>query len=267
MTAITAPRSGAHARVGSFWSDIRAVAWRALKLLPRDIEAVVPALVVGVFFYIVNTGTLAKVASTSGVVEDINSFQLPVAILFAITGLTRAAALTIDIQSGYFDRLLVTPVKRLALLLGLMCADVALVIFLSIPILGLGFAYGVRFGTGVLGVLAFVLIACLWSLAFGGFMYALALKTGNPAVVNSGFLLFFPFMFLTTTYLPKEALSGWIQAASNVNPVTYLLQGERSLITGWNATDIAQALLAIAVVATVSLSLALMTLRGRVKRD
>ncbi len=162
-----------------------------------------------------------------------------------------------DIQGGYFDRLLLTPIKRLALLLGLMIADLVLVMALTIPVLVLGFATGVRFETGVLGVLAFILIAGLWGLVFTGFPYAIALKTGNPGAVSASFILFFPFAFLTTSFLPKDSLSGWLAAVASVNPVTYLLDGLRSLITdGWDFGKLAIALLAVAGVGVVSMGLA-----------
>ena len=66
----------------------------------------------------------------------------------------------------------------------------------------MGFIVGVRFETGLLGVLIFIFMAGLWGLAFTGFPYAIALKTGNPAAVNTSFILFFPFAFLTTSFLP-----------------------------------------------------------------
>ena len=75
-------------------------------------------------------------------------------------------------------------------------------------------------------------LAALWSLAFAGFGYAIALKTGNPAAVNSAFLLFFPFLFLTSSYVPRSQLSGWSSTVAKFNPVTYLLGGLRSLEVG-----------------------------------
>lgn len=160
-----------------------------------------------------------------------------------------------------------TPVRRLALLLGLMVADFALVVALTIPVIILGLAVGVRFGTGVPGALLFILLAGLWGLVFTGFPYAIALKTGNPGAVSSSFILFFPFAFLTTAFLPKEDLTGWLSAVATYNPVTYLLAGLRSLLSpDWQWTTIGGALLAIAGVGVVSLGLAFTTLRGRVSR-
>lgn len=158
--------------------------------------------------------------------------------------------------------------KRLPLLLGLMAADLALVVALSLPVLALGFALGVRFESGLLGVVVFVALTGLWGLAFTGFPYAIALKTGNPGAVASSFILFFPFAFLTTTFLPQELLTGWLATVADYNPVTYLLEALRSLITdGWVAGSLLGGVLAITGVAAVSFTLALTALRGRVSRS
>jgi ABC-2 type transport system permease protein len=255
-------------RTAGFVADLLSVAGRAVRRLPREPESIIPALIVPVFFYVVNVAALGSVAEESGAVGDFKAFQLPVAIIFAVTGISQANALVTDIQDGYFDRLLMTPIRRVALLFGLMVADLVLVMALTLPVLALGFAYGVRFETGVPGVLAFIVLSGAWGVVFTGFPYAIALKTGNPGAVASSFILFFPFAFLTTSFLPKDALSGWLAAIATVNPVTYLLQGLRSLITdGWVWSDIAIAFLAVIGVGVVSIGLALAALRGRVRRS
>ncbi|GIU89309.1 MAG: hypothetical protein KatS3mg010_0408 [Acidimicrobiia bacterium] len=276
MTATPAPptaataeagTTGIRARPSSFVHDLTTIAGRALRAAPREPEAIVPALVIPLFFFVVNTGALQDVAEQGGVVSDFKAFQLPVAILFAVTGVSRAPALVTDIQNGYFDRLLLTPVRRLALLLGLMVADFALVIALAVPVIVLGFLVGVSFATGLLGILAFLVLAGCWGVAFNGFAYAIALKTGNPAAVNSSFILFFPFLFLTTSFLPQEALTGWLATVADFNPVTYLLAGMRAIVMeGWGAEPIAQAIAAILGVGAVSIVLSLLALRGRTRR-
>ena len=253
------------ARASGFARDLLSVAGRAIRAVPREPEFLAPAIFVPVFFYFVNVGALENVASRAGV-GDFRAFQLPVAIVFAVTGISRASALVTDIQSGYFDRLLMTPIRRLALLLGLMVADFATVVALQIPVIGLGFAFGVDFGTGLLGIVVFLLMGACWGLAFTGFPYAIALKTGNPAAVNSSFLLFFPFAFLTTSFLPKEALSGWLATFSDFNPVTYLLSGMRSVISDWDAGAMLEGFAAIGVVGAISMTIAFLALRGRVRR-
>jgi ABC-2 type transport system permease protein len=229
--------------------------------------AVVPPVLIALFFFVVNIGTLQHLTERSITGFNYTAFMMATAILLGVTGVSRAPALVLDVENGYFDRLLLTPVRRLAILLGHMVADVAVACALTVPIVILGFALGVHFATGPLGVVVFVLLAALWSLAFSGFGYAIALKTGNPAAVNSAFLLFFPFLFLTSSYVPRTQLTGWLDTVASVNPVTYLLGGLRSLtMQGWQWGDLGQALVAIAVVAVVSMTLCFSALRGRLKQ-
>lgn len=263
----TVPGGSIRARPAGAFRDLASIAGRALRAVPRDIAVVIPPVFIALFFFIVNIATLKK--ATSSIPHfDYTSFEVATAILLGVTGVSRAPALVLDIQSKYFDRLLLTPVRRTAILLGHMAADVAVAAVLTVPILILAFILGVRFQGGPAGVIGFILVASLWSLAFAGFAYAIALKTGNPAAVNSSFLLFFPFLFLTTSYVPRSELSGWLNTVAGINPVTYILGGLRSLEAGGGSpwVPVGQALLAIAIVGTISMTLCFAALRGRVKR-
>jgi ABC-2 type transport system permease protein len=252
------------AKPAGFVHDVSSIAGRALRAVPRDLEAVFPPMFIALFFFVVNVATFTN---SAGAGFDYKAFEMPTAILLGVTGISRAPALVLDIQDGYLDRLLMTPIKRLAILLGHMVADVTVAVALTIPIIVLGFAIGVRFETGALGLLVFIALAALWSLAFTGFGYAIALKTGNPAAVNSAFLLFFPFLFLTSSYVPRDQLSGWLNTVAGFNPVTYLLEGLRSLVMqGWEWESLGKALIAIAVVGTISMTLCFTALRGRTRR-
>jgi ABC-2 type transport system permease protein len=266
MSAVVA--SFAPARSGGairFVRDLLTVSGRSLRGARREVGTLIPALIVPLFFFAVNVGSLEKVASAAGNLNYL-AFQLPVAVIFAVTGVSRASALVTDIASGYFERLLLTPVNRLALLLGLMASDFVLVIALCVPVLIMGALLGVSFVTGPAGILVFVLVAAVWGVAFTGFPYAIALRTGNPGAVAASFILFFPFAFLTTAYVPKEALGGWLATVAEFNPVTYILAGLRSLVsTGWDAGAITGAVIATLIVGTVSIGLALAALRRRVR--
>lgn len=264
VVAPTTRADALRARPAGFLHDVAAIAGRALRGVPKDFEGVLPPVFIALFFFIVNVATFSD---SAGAGFDYKAFQMPTAILLGVTGISRAPALVLDVQDGYLDRLLMTPIRRLAILLGHMVADIAVAAALTIPILAVGFAIGVRFETGLLGIVVFIGLAALWSLAFTGFGYAIALKTGNPAAVNSTFLLFFPFLFLTSSYVPRSQLSGWLDTVAAFNPVTYLLEGLRSLVmVGWEWDDIGAALLAIAILGTISMSLCFTALRGRTRR-
>jgi ABC-2 type transport system permease protein len=256
------------ARPAGFVHDLVTIAGRALRAVPRDPAAVLPPVFIAVFFFIVNIATLKKLTGHHPGFSY-TAFEMATAILLGVTGISRAPALVLDIQTHYLDRLLLTPVRRTAILVGHMAADVAVAAALTVPIMVLGAILGVRFGGGVLGIVAFVLLASLWSLAFAGFGYAIALKTGNPAAVNSAFLLFFPFLFLTSSYVPRSQLSGWLSTVAGFNPVTYLLEGLRSLVlgSGWQWSQLGQALAAIALVGLVSMTMCFAALRGRVRQN
>jgi ABC-2 type transport system permease protein len=266
---ITRPASGemSLARPAGVLHDLTAIAGRALRAVPRDPAAVMPPVFIALFFFIVNIATLKRLTGNHPGFSY-TAFEMATAILLGVTGVSRAPALVLDVQSHYLDRLLLTPVRRTAILVGHMAADVAVAAVLTVPILILGVLLGVRFHGGVLGVAAFILLAALWSLAFAGFGYAIALKTGNPAAVNSAFLLFFPFLFLTSSYVPRSQLAGWLSTVAGFNPVTYLLGGLRSLVlgSGWQWGQLGQALAAIAIVGMISMTMCFAALRGRVKR-
>ena len=274
-TVATTTATGSHThtnaiprpRPAGFLADLRTIAGRALRAVPRDVEAVVPPVFIALFFFVVNLATLERLTETIPGF-DYTSFQMATAVLLGVTGVSRAPAVVLDVQNQYFDRLLLTPVRRTAILLGHMAADVAVAAALTLPIIALGVLLGVDFVGGPLGALVFVTLAALWSLAFAGFGYAIALKTGNPAAVNSSFLLFFPFLFLTSSYVPRGQLSGWLDTVAGLNPVTYLLDGLRSLVLtdGWQWAELAQAVAAVGVVAAVSMSLCFAALRGRTRR-
>jgi ABC-2 type transport system permease protein len=262
----TAP-SAVHARHAGFASDLVSIAGRAVRSIGREPEFVAPAIVIPLFFFFVQTAALENLTATLASGFDYEAFVLPACIIFGVTGVSRAGVVVTDIQEGYLDRLLLTPVRRLTLLLGMMVADIVLVSALTLPVIAVGLIAGVRFETGFVGALGFIALSSAWGLVFTGFPYAIALKTGNPAAVNSSFLLFFPFAFLTTSFVPREALSGWMDTVAGWNPVTYLLEGMRVLISkGWEWDALAQASVAMVAVGALSMSLCFAALRGRVRQ-
>lgn len=261
-------RSDSGAKPSGFVRDTATVARRGLRSIPRDIESVIPAIVVPVFLFAVIVGSLNE--ATTAILPpgfDFEAFQIPVAIIFAVTGVSRATVLVIDVRSGYLDRLLMTPVRRLAILFGLMVSDFVLVVALAVLPVALGFALGVGFESGPLGVVVFLALAGAWGVAFAGFPYAVALRTGSPAAVNSAFIITLPFIFLTTAFVPEELLSGWLETIATYNPVTYVLEGLRSLIVdGWDADALIKAGIATVALGIIATTLSMLALRGRTSR-
>ena len=175
----------------------------------------------------------------------------------------------LDVQDGYFDRLLLTPVRRLAILLGHMVADVAVAAALTVPILMLGFVLGVRFETGLLGIVVFIALAALWSLAFSGFGYAIALKTGNPAAVQLELPAVLPVPVPhVVVRAPQSQLTGWLDTVAGLEPGDVparraALARDRAAGSG---TSSARRCSRSPSSARVSMSLCFAALRGRTRR-
>jgi len=263
---MTAEPTTIRGREAGYLRDLSTVAGRALRQIPREPLAVLPAVFVPAFFYAVNLGALENLARGAPGFSY-KAFLLPMAIAFAVTGMSRAQMLVTDVVDGYFDRLCLTPVRRSALLLGLMAADVVVILALCLPVLAIGFGIGVRFSTGFAGVLVFLGFSALWGLAFTGFPYAVALKTGSPAAVSATYVVFFPLFFLSDAVVPKPVLTGWFSTIATYNPVTYLLAALRSLISGgWQPNALVEGLAALTGLLVVSMSFALFALRGRTNR-
>ena len=142
----------------------------------------------------------------------------------------------------------------------------AVIVALCVPVLAIGAIVGVRFATGLPGLVVFVGFSALWGLAFTGFPYAIALKTGSPAAVNACYVVFFPLFFLTDAVVPKQLLTGWFSTIATYNPVTYLLGALRTLISsGWDVRPLLEGFAAVAGLAIVGLALALGALRARIR--
>jgi ABC-2 type transport system permease protein len=242
---------------------------RALRESARQPANEVTNAFIPLFFYVVTVAGLGSVAGQAFGVDDYKGFQLPVAILQGAAGVASGAglAMTVDIQSGYFEKLALTSAPRLAIVLGRMLSDAIKAVILSTVIIGLALAYGSGFETGVAGVVVLLGAAFGFALAYSGIGVAIALKTGSPQAAQAGFIIFFPLLFLAPTFAPLHVFATWLQVVAQANPVTYILVGMRSLVTdGWDPAALLKGGIATAGIGAVTITLTLLALRGRVSR-
>jgi ABC-2 type transport system permease protein len=238
---------------------------REVRLAVRTPMYLVPNLIVPLFFYFIMLGSLKGFASQAGL-SNWEGFLLPMSLIFAVQGGSAGLNMVADIESGYFDKLLLTPASRMSLLIGAMMADFFRITAQALVVLTVAVIAGLHFETGVPGALLMVVLASCFGMAYSGIGFTMALRTGNAQATQSMWFLFMPFMFLTTMFAPKEALSGWLSTAATVNPMTYILQGLRSLsMEGWNAGDLAACMATIVVWASLSIGAAFLALRRRVR--
>src|SRR5258708_2996362 len=154
--------------------------------------------------------------------------------MFAVATATSGLALVTETDPGYFDKLLVAPIRRSSIIFGRLAADLVRGITASAFVLLAGIALGARVQSGVAGALVIVLLAALFGVGYAGFGMLVALRTRNVQATNTSFLLFFPLLFLTPNFVPFDRLSPLMEALARANPVSYVIDGLRSLvIEGW----------------------------------
>lgn len=247
-------------------SDIFQLTLRSLREVVRQPAFEVQNYFIPLFFFAVTVGALGNVSARAFGVENYQAFQMPVAILQGAAGAASFSALAMvtDIERGYFDKLLLTPTPRISLVLGRLFGDGIRVVIITAVILLVGAIFGTGMAAGAAGYIMILILAGLFGLAYAGFGLAIALRTGSPQAAQAGFLIFFPLLFLSTAFAPKEFFSPWLEFLATMNPVTYVLEGMRALIIeGWDWEKIGEALLAIAILAAINLPLALWALRHR----
>jgi len=240
---------------------------RALREATRTPEVMVPSLFIPLFFLVVNVGQAARIfpGSTTAFLhgQGYGAFQLPSSMLLAASFGSAALFLVEEIEGGYFDKLRATPVRRGAIVLGRLIAEGAKALLISAVIVLLGLVFGIRIASGPLGFVLLITLTAAWAVVYAGFMQIIALKTRSAAATNSAGLVFFPLLFLTPNFVPRNMLTHPMEIAATVNPVTYIMEALRSLILvdlRWQTIGIG--FLVVVVAGAIMLALSVRIIRG-----
>jgi ABC-2 type transport system permease protein len=271
VSSIRIQSSDVRSAKAPFWLQVTTMTWRTLVTTFRTPAAVIPGVLISGFFLLVYNASLGNASNfLPGLVgKSYLAFILPVSIVSsALSGAGAAGqAIVRDIESGYFDKLLLTPISRGALLLGTIIAGAIILGLQTAVVMFIGLLMGLQPETGLAGVVAVMGLALLLGTGFSGFTVGIALRTGNAAATQGGSFLFFPLTFLTATFVPVSLLSGWIKTAAAVNPITYLLEAMRSLLmNGWEGDVLVKGLLACLILGVLMFAFALSGLRARTAR-
>ncbi|HEY2443899.1 MAG TPA: ABC transporter permease [Streptosporangiaceae bacterium] len=136
-----------------------------------------------------------------------------------------------DVSRGVFDRFLITPIPRSALIVGRLIHSALSTVIQSAILIILGLALGARFPGGVPGLLALTACAVLLGIGVGGLSSALALvlRKGQSVIAAGNFLLL-PLTFLSSIFIKQDLAPGWIQALAHVNPVNWTVEAGRAAL-------------------------------------
>ncbi len=271
QTTTQATMSNASLPHASFPLQLYLITRRTLVTIFRTPAALIPPIAISVFFLVIYNSTLGKASSF---IPDLGTnnylgFILPLSIVSSsLSGAGVAAQNMVrDIETGYFDKLLLTPISRAALLMGPILAG-ALILGLQAHIVILvALLMGLKSATGIAGLYAAIGLAVLLGTGFAGFTISAALGSGSAAATQGASFIFFPLTFLAPTFVPLNLLSGWLEVAARINPITYVLEAMRAILNqGWDVATLGRALLACALLGTAMYALAVVALRVRTRR-
>jgi ABC-2 type transport system permease protein len=251
---------------------VLAVARRSIVRTARQPANVVFPLVFPLLLLAVNSGGLNAATDLPGFPADTYiAFALAIPFIQGALFATMNAGtdLARDIQTGFLNRLALTPMRGVELLAGQLGGIAAMGVVQALVYLGVGLAVGVRLATGPAGAVVLLVFAVLICIGFGALGAFAALKTGSGEAVQSLFPAFFVFLFLSSMAMPRNLIeTDWFRKVATLNPVSYLIECIRSLIiVGWDAEALLLGFGIAIGIAIVALALASTTMRTRLARS
>lgn len=251
--------------------QVGVLARRSVVRTLRQPAQVVPALVFPLFLLAVNAGGLQEATHLPGFPTD-SYVTFALAFTFVqgavVATISAGTDLAGDVETGFLNRLALTPLRGAALLLGLLAGIVVLGLMQAASYLVVGVAAGADFAAGAGAVPVIVALSVLTTLGFGSIGAIVALRTGSGEAVQGMFPLMFVFLFLSSMALPRNLIEqDWFRTVATWNPVSYLIEGLRSLlVTGWDAEALALGFGVAAAILVLGLLGASRALRTRLVR-
>lgn len=221
-------------------TQVGIIARRSVRRTLRQPALIVPTIVFPLFLLAVNSAGLDATEKIPGFPTDSYvNFALVVtfmqgALFSAVTAGTELAG---DIETGFLNRLALTPLRRVAVLLGQLAGATTLAVIGSLTYLIVGLLAGAHVVAGVSGAALLLVFAVGIALAYGSLGSLMAVRTGSAEAVQGLFPLLFVSLFLSSSSLPRDLIEiGWFRTVATYNPVSYLIEAMRSLvISGWDA--------------------------------
>ena len=213
-------------------------------------------LVVGVFmqtiFARVFSG-LVQLEAFEGVAY--NEYLLPGTLIMAVMlgSSTSGVSSAVELQTGFFDRMRIAPLRELPSLRARRAADATRVGLYCTLLLFVGWIDGAAVENWPLAIAFAFLLPAAWCFAYGGLALAACLRTGSAETAQGMAPLFFPILFMSTAVMPGELLPDWLDAIATYNPVSYVTDAMRAGFAGdIDGEALGKAAAGVAVVAALS---------------
>jgi ABC-2 type transport system permease protein len=252
-------------------NDVGLIAWRSVRRTVRQPANVIAPLTFPILLLAINSSGLRAATQIPGFPTDsFVSFFLPFAFiqgaLFA--AMTAGTDLARDIDTGFLNRLALTPLRSTGLLAGQLGGAMAQALVQAFVYLGVGLAFGVHFASGLEGIVVLIVLALTIGAAWGAVGIWIALRTGSGEAVQSQFPILFFFIIISSMNLPRNLIEAdWFRTAATLNPVSYMIEGLRSLIIeGWDLQALALGFGFAILSVALAMALAAVELRKQMAR-
>ncbi|HET8949542.1 MAG TPA: ABC transporter permease [Solirubrobacteraceae bacterium] len=252
-------------------SQVGQMARRSILQTVRQPAMVIPPVVFPLLLVSINASGLDAATKIPGFPAD-SYWDFAIAVPFIqgslFAAINAGTAMARDVETGFIKRLAMTPMQRMALLFGQLIGVMCVAFGSAIVYLIAGFAAGMDFKSGGLGIPAIILLGVLIALGFAAIGAYIGLRSGSGEAVQGIFPLLFVFLFLSSVNLPRNLIEqDWFRTIATYNPVSYLVEGVRSLIiTGWDEQALLRGFGIAALIAVVAVFLAAGALRTRLIR-
>ena len=241
---------------------------RSITNTVRQPIAIVPAFAFPLIFLALNSAALAESIRLPGFppVESFLQFMITTSIIQG--GLFGAIAagsdMARDIEDGFFDRLIATPVTRTSILVARVAGAALLAFVQALVFFLIALPFGLTVEGGPLGLLAVAVISSIAGAGMGAVSVSIALKSGSTEVVQGTFPLIFVSFFLSSAFFPRELMEGWFKTAAGINPLSHMIESARhQVIFGWDPGEFLTGILIALGIFTFGILLSLLALRSR----
>ena len=257
---------------GNLLAATFALARRALRNSFRRPQFLAPLVIFPSMFLAVNVGGLEQATRLPGfdaAGDGMLDFQLAAAIVQSILlgGVSAGIAVGLELQLGFFDRLVAAPIPRIAIVLGRMAATAVIAALQVTWFLALGLIFGASIDAGIPGVLLIYLIGITAGIGFGAIGQALALASRDPSIVQGIFPLVFVILFLSSAFFPLGLLDPPANWVAEYNPLSFIAEGMRNpIIDSIDAQTVLEGLAAAAATSAVFIVVTVFALRGRLRQ-
>jgi ABC-type multidrug transport system permease subunit len=249
---------------------VAALGRRSVMQTLRRPQLVAPLLIIPTLLLAVQSAGAGRAVDLPGFppVDSFFDFLIAGAMIQSalLAGNTGGIALAVDIEMGFYDRLLTAPIPRFAIVLGRLAGVGVLGALTTVWFLLIGLIFGARIEEGLLGALTMIVLVALAAVAFGTLGAALALRTGSASVVQGTFPLVFVIVFLSTAFFPADLLLQPAQTIAAYNPLSFVVDAVRDpVISTFSGHELLLGLLAAAGIGAVGLILSSLALRRRIR--